>query len=492
MNLDENLAQLLREAGPGRMMNTAYDTAWVARLGDLDRSMSNPALEWICDHQLADGSWGAKAPIYYHDRLICTLAAMIALAQKGRRARDRHQIDRGLAALETLTSGATHGLMADPNGSTIGFEMIMPTLLAEAESLGIVHNQGQRILGRISRQRKAKLELLAGRMINRYVTIAFSAEMAGADGLRLIDIDNLQEANGSVGYSPSATAYFLASLRSQDPRAMEYLRQTMSEGGMPNVAPFEIFERTWTLWNLALLPELDSELLALCQPHLDFVSAAWKPGEGVRFAVGYSPKDGDDTYVAYKVLTHFGRSVDVDTLFAYERETHFECFALEVNPSVSTNIHAVDALRSAGLKADHPTIQKIIRFLLGARIDDVFWFDKWHASPYYTTAHAVIAFANYSNDLAAPAVDWILKTQNKDGSWGHYFSSAEETAYCLQALSIWNRSGGQSPANALKQGADWLRDHAEPPYPPLWLGKCLYSPELVVRSAVLSALRLVS
>jgi hypothetical protein len=29
------------------------------------------------------------------------------------------------------------------------------------------------------------------------------------------------------------------------------------------------------------------------------------------------------------------------------------------------------------------------------------------------------------------------------------------------------------------------------PYPPLWIGKCLYSPQLVVRSAAISALALV-
>jgi hypothetical protein len=29
------------------------------------------------------------------------------------------------------------------------------------------------------------------------------------------------------------------------------------------------------------------------------------------------------------------------------------------------------------------------------------------------------------------------------------------------------------------------------PYPPLWIGKCLYNPSLVIRSAVISALALV-
>jgi hypothetical protein len=38
------------------------------------------------------------------------------------------------------------------------------------------------------------------------------------------------------------------------------------------------------------------------------------------------------------------------------------------------------------------------------------------------------------------------------------------------------------------RGAAWLSEHAEPPYTPRWIGKSLYAPNLVVRSAILSAL----
>jgi hypothetical protein len=101
---------LLSEIGAGRMNNNAYDTAWVARLGELDYTLSNNALDWICGHQLPDGSWGTESPFYYHDRMICTLAAITALTIRGRRAHDRVQIERGLEALERMTLGATMGL----------------------------------------------------------------------------------------------------------------------------------------------------------------------------------------------------------------------------------------------------------------------------------------------------------------------------------------------------------------------------------------------
>ena len=491
MNLRDSLFELLRDAGPGKMMNTAYDTAWVARLGELDKEISDQALDWIARHQLRDGSWGAGETRYYHDRVISTLAAMIALSKRGRRAVDQFQIERGQMALDALTRGATKGLLGDPNAATIGFEMIVPTLLAEAESLGIIQSQQGHILSRLSNQREAKMALLNGLKINRFVTVAFSAEMAGVNGRELFDVDNLQEANGSVGYSPSATAYFAIYIRPQDPAALEYIRRSIKNGGVPFATPFEVFERSWILSNVALLNDLDDEMLALCKPHLDFLLAAWKPGKGVGFAVGYTPKDGDDTNITYKVLTQFGFSVDLDAVFSYELEKHFQCYSFEVNPSVSANIHALDALRHAGLTKDHPSVQKVLKFLLETRVFGAYWFDKWHTSPYYTTSHAIIALTNYKDDLAVAAVEWILQTQNKDGSWGCYFPSAEETAYCLQALSIWKRSGGKFPNAAIEMGAVWLEDHIEDPYPPLWIGKCLYCPELIVRSTILTALMLV-
>ena len=36
MNINEEIQKLLKETGPGKMSSTAYDTAWVARLGEID------------------------------------------------------------------------------------------------------------------------------------------------------------------------------------------------------------------------------------------------------------------------------------------------------------------------------------------------------------------------------------------------------------------------------------------------------------------------
>ena len=490
--MQTEIIELLKQLGPGTMSATAYDTAWVARLGDIDSDLSNHALEWLNENQLPDGSWGAPAPNYYHDRVISTLAAMIALTYRGRRAHDRQQIEKGLIALERITSEATKKLMADPNGATIGFEMIVPNLVEEAENLKLVKQQGQRILGRLSELRKVKLQKMTGYKISRNVTMAFSAEMAGLDGQAMLDVDNIQEENGSVGHSPSATSYFVRYIRTGDERGLKYLRSVISpDSSVPDLLPFEVYERAWVLWNLSLVDSLDSTVINHFQPHLDFLQSAWNPEKGIGLSVGFSVPDGDNTSVVFDLLTRHGKNIDRKGLLSFNEPDHFRCYALEANSSISVNIHALGALKRIGYESDHPLAKKIIAFLKRGQTPSGFWFDKWHISPCYTTAHAIITCKGYADELIEPAVKWMLSIQHANGSWGFYLQTAEETSYCLQALSVYRNRGGRIPPGILEKGADWLKKNRNPPYPLFWIGKGLYAGELVIRSAILSALMLV-
>ena len=483
------ITQLIDEIGPGHMASTAYDTAWVARLADIESNLSNKALSWLAENQLPDGSWGAPAPTYYHDRVLCTLAAMIALTYRGRRGHDKVQIENGKLALERIVGGATQGLQADPNGATVGFEMIAPTLAAEAEKLGIIKHQGNRILGRLSKQRAKKLSYLQGKMISRNVTMAFSSELAGIDGQHMLDVNSLQEANGSLGLSPSATAYFATYVKKGDEASLNYLRQTAKpDGGQPNVSPFDIFEVAWSLWNLSFIPGIKT--LDKLKPHIQFLDNAWEPRRGVAFSTAYSVKDSDDTIITYNALLRYGIEKDLASVLAYEEKEHFRCFDLEVNPSISANIHILDGLLQSGLGTKNSSVIKILHFLRKAKGERPFWVDKWHASAYYPTAHAVIACAGSANELVEDSVQWLIRSQNRDGSWGTYLSTAEETAYAVQALWVWNEKVAKVSKTIFKNAANWLEANLDKPYPPLWIGKCLYSPQLVVRSAVISALAL--
>lgn len=492
MNITSEIKNLIHEIGPGRMSSTAYDTAWAARLDSIDFELSNSALAWLCEHQLPDGSWGAAEPFYYHDRVISTLAAMIALTRRGRRAQDKTQVERGLDALDRITTGATVGLAADPNGATVGFEMIAPTLVTEAEELGIIKQQGDRILGRLRKIRRIKLAKLQNRKINRFITPAFSAEMAGDDGDHLLDVENLQEEDGSVAHSPSATAYLLQRFKPKDKEALGYLKHWAGTGGgMPDFAPIDVFEVAWSLWNFALLPDFN-RLSPHLKPKLDLLKQAWEPRKGIGTASRCTIKDSDDSSIVFDVLLAYGYEADLEAILGYEESAHFRCFSFEANPSISANIHVLGALKQAGLPKSHPSVKKVLTFLKQNARESAFWYDKWHSSPYYATSHAIIAAIEYDKELCDRAAAWMLKNQRPDGAWGYYsLPTAEETAYCIQALKVWQQHGGELPKGRLELASYWLTKHLSEPYPPLWIGKALYSPNLVVKSTILSALALV-
>jgi halimadienyl-diphosphate synthase len=111
------------------------------------------------------------------------------------------------------------------------------------------------------------------------------------------------------------------------------------------------------------------------------------------------------------------------------------------------------------------------------------------ASTAYDTAWAA-RLGEIEPELSNRSLAWLVENQLPDGSWGTYLPTAEETAYALQALWVWDQKAGRVPRGALLNGARWLKENLDLPYPPLWIGKCLYSPRLVIRSAIVSALAL--
>jgi len=393
-----------------------------------------------------------------------------------------------------IAMGATRQLMADPNGATAGFELVVPALAAEAEALGLLTFEKERLLHRLGQLRTVKLQKLNHRKINRFSTAAYSSEMVGSQGLESLDIEHLQEANGSVAYSPAATAFFAQYVRPGDAAALAYLSQACQGGAAPMYFPIDIFERAWGLWNLGLTRLLeDQDFAKQVQLNLDYLTSSWLQQQGAGIAKGYSVCDSDDSSVTYEALIRWGRPLhDQSALLRYDSANdHFICFEHEAHPSLSANVHVFSALRADGCPLEFSAIQKILRFMATTRTPEGYWLDKWHTSPYYVTAHFVIACAGYIDEAVRLSIEWLIASQRPEGAWGLYGPTAEETAYALQALCAWRRAGYAVNREQLKRGAAWLAEHAQPPYPSQWIGKCLYSPDLVVRAAVLSALLLV-
>jgi len=66
----------------GAITISAYDTAWVALVKNVEDTNSPQfpsCIEWIANNQLHDGSWGDAELFIAHDRILNTLACVLAL-----------------------------------------------------------------------------------------------------------------------------------------------------------------------------------------------------------------------------------------------------------------------------------------------------------------------------------------------------------------------------------------------------------------------------
>ena len=247
----------------------------------------------------------------------------------------------------------------------------------------------------------------------------------------------------------------------------------------PSVEPSAAFERAWILHNVALaFPDFQgiwADAVASLQAEQHDLA-------------GTQVRDLAASAAAFRVLTWAGRSPDPQPLLQAVGDSDSRWNGCDrPSPTIGAQAHLLAALRSAG--PFEGATRKIVG-LLARTAGDCFWIDGQHASPYHATAQVVIGLHNELS-LAQEAVAWIEQTQRPDGSWGHYpVATAEETATCLQALACHRRSGGPVTPGVIEAGARWLRGEgaAASGHEPLWVGRSLYHPARIVRSAVLSAL----
>ncbi|MBI4301402.1 MAG: hypothetical protein HY664_02205 [Chloroflexi bacterium] len=491
LNLKQEALDLIADLKYGTIQPTAYDTAWMASV-PLEDSPHRPrypqALEWLTRHQHPDGSWGGEIE-YFSDRVICTLAALLAFARMGKRQEDRERMEAGIKYLwKNLRR-----VKEDPS-ELVGAELILPSLFCKAGELGINLPNDAYLF---EDEREEKLRLIPGGLpYPRTHTVVHSLEFLG-DSVDVGLLKKSQSPNGSFGNSPAATAYFLS--LADDPLATDYLRRAQSSessGGVPTLYPWENFEHLWVLYNF----HKAGLSLAEIMDDIGWQGLLYQMGEGgmTMSRTFYAP-DGDITAVAIRLLSAVGYQLDPKVLTNFEMDEHFAAFVIERHASNSVNIHVLDALKSLPHYPNrHQAMGKILDFLEANQVDKMYWFDKWHISPYYTTTQAIMAAIGLPEEWAKRAktmikgpVDWLLNTQNPDGSWGYKVGTVEETSYAIQALLLYRSRVSSFSPEVLRRGANWLyENYSQMEYPELWIGKCLYAPVNIIRSAAISALAL--
>ena len=78
----DTVKSILSSMGDGEISASAYDVAWVAMVKDVNGTNTPQfpsSLQWIINNQLEDGSWGDKYFFSTYDRILNTLACIIAL-----------------------------------------------------------------------------------------------------------------------------------------------------------------------------------------------------------------------------------------------------------------------------------------------------------------------------------------------------------------------------------------------------------------------------
>ncbi|MGD2040381.1 MAG: hypothetical protein PVH11_06115, partial [Anaerolineae bacterium] len=369
-----------------RIGPSPYDIAWLARVSVNGASEPRwPSLiDWLVAHQWPDGSWGGEIP-YYHDRILCTLAAMVALKEHG----TGPQIDRSIKRAERYVWTRMHFLHQDPI-ELVGFELLLPTLLTEARAVGLSvpsHSCGY------GATRAAKLRLLPEDLIySPGTSVAFSLEFLG-EGADPDRLGRLLAENGSVACSPATTAYLLRRV-GEEPRAVAYLeRMKLRPEGIPHFYPYRTYELAWVLEHLAHggLSLADSELV---QPKIWRQLQSVLGEKGASMDPGFGINDGDTTAVVMHVLGLAQRSLDPESLRHFEdpQGRVFRTFRFERNASVSTNAHALEVLALLPEYPDREEVRNhVVTMLLATRRYQSYWTDKWHASPFYATSHVLIS-----------------------------------------------------------------------------------------------------
>ncbi|XP_021736498.1 ent-copalyl diphosphate synthase, chloroplastic-like isoform X1 [Chenopodium quinoa] len=323
----ERIREILKSMNDGEISISPYDTAWVALVKNSHGSPQFPSsLQWIIDNQLSDGSWGDDTLFSAHDRIINTLACLIAL-----KSWEVHpeKCQKGITFLKENISK-----LQDENFEhmPIGFEVAFPSLIEVAQNYGIEVAQDTPAMQEIYAKRNLKLTRIPKEIMHRMpTTLLHSLEgMAGLDWDKLL---KLQSKDGSFLFSPSSTAYAL--MQTKDLNCFTYLNNIVRRfnGGVPNVYPIDLFEHIWVvdrLQRLGISRYFQHEI----DECMSYVNRYWTE-HGICWARNSNVQDIDDTAMGFRLLRLHGYQVSADVFKNFEKDGEFFCFVGQSTQAVT-------------------------------------------------------------------------------------------------------------------------------------------------------------
>ncbi|KAI3472463.1 hypothetical protein Pfo_031291 [Paulownia fortunei] len=297
------IRSMLQKMDNGVISISPYDTAWVALVEDIGGSgqpQFPSSLKWISNNQLADGSWGDSNTFLAHDRIINTLACVVALTS-WKMYPDK--CDKGILFIKENIYK-----LEDENEEHMptGFEVALPSLIEIARKLRIDIPYDFPGLQEIYARRDLKLSRIPREIMHKVPTTLLYC-LEGMPGLEWKKLLKLQSADGSFLFSPSSTAFALQ--QSKDENCLKYLVKQVQKfnGGVPNVYPVDLFEHLWAVDRLQRLgiyryfqPEIDE-----C---IDYVYRYWT-NKGICWARNTVVQDIDDTSMGFRLLRLHGYQV---------------------------------------------------------------------------------------------------------------------------------------------------------------------------------------
>jgi squalene-hopene/tetraprenyl-beta-curcumene cyclase len=103
-----------------------------------------------------------------------------------------------------------------------------------------------------------------------------------------------------------------------------------------------------------------------------------------------------------------------------------------IDPSTAdVTARVLECLGRFGWTAEHPVVQRGVRFLLKDQCEDGSWFGRWGVNYVYGTSGVLRALETVSltaKEYCQRAVSWLRKVQKADGSFGESLRSYDEPA----------------------------------------------------------------